>query len=221
MNYFIGDPHLSHKKIIQYGRKQFNTVEEHDKFFIDKIYEWAERYNPGDTFWVLGDWGNIDYLYIMDAMNTKGIITKFVRGNHDKAEDMNTFRKYFQEVYEYPVYISNKLVVSHVPVAVYDDTINIHGHTHRSYLKDINHIPTCLDVIDYQPVSDRQIQTRFSKIPKYTRRFLWEPFAQDYVFLDKNRPDVVTNRNGEIDLSASRVLQKLSGGKKPQDYPQN
>jgi len=221
MDYFISDPHLGHENIIKFGRKQFSSIEEHDKFFINKIYEWADKYKEGDTFWVLGDWGEPNFLYIMDVMNTKGIITKFVRGNHDKAEDMPRFKEYFQEVYEYPVYISNKLVVSHVPVATYEDTINIHGHTHRSYLKDLNHIPTCLDVINYEPVSMKNVQSRFGKIPKYTRRFLWEPFAKDYVFMDVERPDVVTNKRGEIDLSASRVLQKLAGNQKPSDYPQN
>lgn len=207
--YFVSDPHFAHgnaeRGIITFERTQFNTIEEHDKFLIEKFTEWAEKANSLDEFWVLGDWGNTDYLYLMDMFKCK---TCFVYGNHDSHSDFEKFQLHFDKVYEYPVYLSNKLVVSHIPVAVYEDQINVHGHLHGAVLDSPNHLCCSLHVHNYLPLTDQHINGQFGKLPKYNRHFLWEPFAHLMKFTQE-RADVVKDKDGRIDLAASRVMQKL------------
>ena len=136
-----------------------------------------------------------------------------IRGNHDKLDTKASFEEVFDAVYDYPIYISNKWVLSHEPVAVYNDTINVHGHLHGSKLVDENHINASVHVVNYNMVSEKQINNVFGKLPKYTRRFLYEPFAADYVFLQP-KEDVIMDKNGRIDLSASRLLQRLNTEKR-------
>lgn len=211
--YFISDPHFNHYKndrgIITFERLQFETIKDHDKYLMDCFVEWAKKLKPTDEFWVLGDWGDADYLYLLDMFQCK---TYFVYGNHDALADKEKFEDYFDVVYEYPVYLSNKLVVSHIPVAVFEDQINVHGHLHGAVLDSPNYICCSMHVANYKLISDQHINGQFGKLPKYNRRFLWEPFAHMMKFLQK-RSEVVMDKNGRIDLAASRVLQKLGKDK--------
>lgn len=221
MNYFASDFHFNHWKewtndkgekqgrgIISFERTQFKTIQEHDDYLINMINDWANKWAEGSTFWFLGDWGSLDYLDVINTLQSNGITCNFIRGNHDKDEDMSTFAEYFDTVYPFPVFISQKIVLSHFPVAVYQDMINVHGHTHGSKLVDPNHICASIHVAGYQPITDKQIAATFSKIPKFNRRFLYEPYAADYVFTQP-KEDVIRDKDGRIDLSASRVLQHI------------
>lgn len=212
MRYFVSDPHFGHysestnRGIITFERTQFNTIQEHDSWVREMFIQLAEKAKPRDEVWVLGDWGDTNALWVMDLFNCK---TFFVYGNHDAAADIEKFKIYFDEVYQYPVYLSNKLVVSHIPVAVFDDQINVHGHLHGAVLDSPNYICCSVHVANYKPITDQHINGQFAKLPKYDRRFLWEPFAHMMKFFQE-REDVVMNRDGLIDLSASRLLQKLN-----------
>ena len=60
----------------------------------------------------------------------------------------------FDEVYEGPLMISEKLILSHEPIDV-PWAFNIHGHDHVGY-KRKNHMNVCADVIGYIPVNMNQ-----------------------------------------------------------------
>ena len=60
----------------------------------------------------------------------------------------------FDEVYEGPLMIAEKLILSHEPVDV-PWAYNIHGHDHQGH-KRKNHMNVCVDVIDYQPINMNQ-----------------------------------------------------------------
>lgn len=62
----------------------------------------------------------------------------------------------FDEVYEGPVMIAEKLILSHEPVDV-PWAFNIHGHIHDSKHKnDKHHFNVCSDVINYTPINMNQ-----------------------------------------------------------------
>ncbi len=211
--YFSSDFHFNHyangRGIITFERFQFKTIQEHDQFLVNTITNWSKRWASGSEFWFLGDWGNINYLWTIDLLKSAGIQCYMIMGNHDNLVDKKEFEKYFDIVYEYPIFLSQKLVLSHYPVAVYDDSINICGHLHGSKLKNKNHINANIHMANYQPISNKQISATFSQLPKFTRRFLYEPWAADYQFT-QNKEDVMMDHNGNIDLSASRLLQKIN-----------
>ena len=60
----------------------------------------------------------------------------------------------FDEVYEGPLMIAEKLILSHEPVDV-PWAYNLHGHDHKGH-KRKNHTNVCVDVTGYQPINMNQ-----------------------------------------------------------------
>lgn len=215
MKYIISDTHFNHwseyeqRGIITFERDQFDNIREHDNYIVDMITKLSEKIKPGDEFWHLGDFGDLNYLWVIQLIKDAGAETHFILGNHDHQYDIINFAKYFNYVHEYPVYLSKKLVFSHEPVAAWDSVLNVHGHLHSSIIDKPNYINASIHVAGYKPITDKHISTAFSKMPKWTMRFLYEPYANDYKFI-QNKSDVVMDRNGKIDLSASRLLMRLN-----------
>lgn len=214
-NLYMSDFHFNHydwsnsRGIITFERTQFNTIEEHDQCLINTLQIIANKYGEGSTLWFLGDFGDLSYLYVFNFFREKGINVYFMLGNHDHVEDIPYIENFVDKVYQYPVYISQKIVLSHFPVAVYPDQCNIHGHLHGSKLQDINHVNASIHVANYLPITDNNIAAVFAKLPKFNRRFLYEPWANDYKFTQA-KEDVFMDKDGLIDLSASRLLQRLN-----------
>lgn len=212
--YIISDTHYGHyseesqRGIITFERTQFNTIQEHDAAIDQVFFNIASKAKNGDEFWFLGDWGDLPHLWIINMLNEAHLETHMILGNHDAAADIPEFEKYFMEVHQYPVFLSHKLVLSHEPVAVWDSVVNVHGHLHGSILNKPNYINASIHVANYKPVTDKNIAAAYSKISKWNMRFLYEPYAPLYKFTQP-KEDVLMNIDGDIDLSASRLLQKL------------
>ena len=52
-----------------------------------------------------------------------------IKGNHDNRSVNYYKNKFgFEEVYNHPVWFERRIVLSHIPIPVEDDIINIHGH---------------------------------------------------------------------------------------------
>lgn len=63
----------------------------------------------------------------------------------------------FDEVYEGPLMIAKKLILSHEPLDI-DWAMNLHGHVHDPRHKnDNNHMNFCSNVINYSPVNFNQL----------------------------------------------------------------
>lgn len=211
--YFISDFHFG-DDAWKRERTQFKNEEEHTTNLLTKIGQWADKLNKDKTneIWVLGDYGNINFLWAMDAFECKKI---FVYGNHDKAEDFETFELYFDEVYKYPQFLSQKLVVSHFPVAVWDSAVCVAGHLHACKIALPNYISCSVNDRDYKLVTEREISSAFSRIPKFCTRFLWEPWSDlPQRNLNLNRKDIVFNpATGIIDIAASRCKKSFDTSK--------
>lgn len=63
--------------------------------------------------------------------------------------------KLFDEVYTGPLFIGEKLLLSHEPIN-FSFALNLHGHCHNGQ-QNSNHINCCSNVINYIPVSLNQI----------------------------------------------------------------
>ena len=213
--YFTSDAHFGHFNpetglgIISFERHQFLNIQEHDRFLANLWQSWAKKLGPNDEFWFLGDFGNLSFLKLFDYFLANDTKTYFVLGNHDAAADIPEIRCFVSKVYQYPVYLSNKLVVSHEPVNVWENCINVHGHLHSSVLDSPNYINASVHVANYKMITEQNIAGRFSQLPKWNMRFLYEPYAEMYKFTQP-KEDVVMDKNGRIDLSASRLLMKMN-----------
>ena len=63
----------------------------------------------------------------------------------------------FDEVYEGPLFIAEKLILSHEPIDL-PYAVNVHGHDHSNSLRN-HHLNVCAEHIDYTPVNvDREIK---------------------------------------------------------------
>lgn len=61
----------------------------------------------------------------------------------------------FDEVYEGPLFIGEKLILSHEPID-FPFALNLHGHVHKGQAKPY-HINCCSNLINYTPISLNQI----------------------------------------------------------------
>ena len=119
---------------------------------------------------------------------------------------------FFDEVHDYPIYISDRIILSHRPhVEIDQSVLNISGHLHGSTLNLPNYMCASLHVNDYKPITSQQAQGKLGSLPKRDIRFLWEWFAPYYRFTQK-KEDCIYDKDGNIDLAASRVMQRLNQG---------
>lgn len=107
-----------------------------------------ENVRKGDTFICLGDVGAPEYVKEIKAR--KKIL---ILGNHDAK---GAYSKYFDEIYAGPIFIAEKILLSHEPVYGLEWCLNIHGHDHNgveSYKEGCKHINLAANVCRYMPLN--------------------------------------------------------------------
>lgn len=220
--YFTSDLHLGHDTVRQdengvrhhrgitsFERTQFANIQEHDEYIISLFEEWAKTWAAGSTLWCLGDYWNTKYLPdTFGLLRDNDIKVCFVKGNHDNLEACSKIEKYVDELYLTPVFITNKLILSHHPVAIWPGQLNVCGHIHNAILNDPGYIMANIHVNNYKPITMQQVNGRFAQLPQFCTKFLYEPWADLYKFI-QDKPDCIYNQEGIIDLSASRAYQKM------------
>lgn len=119
--------------------KNWITPEEH----IRILSSYAHK---NDTLIILGDIGNPIYL---SKIKSRKIL---IKGNHDLGS--TNYKDYFDEIYEGPVFIAEKILLSHEPISGLDFCLNIHGHNHSGRMReDIYHLNVASNVCNYIPIS--------------------------------------------------------------------
>ena len=210
----ISDTHFGHENILQFERKgRFNSIQEHDETLLGIWEKCVSSLKGLDTFYFLGDFcadgREEEYVdRLVSCMATSPCRKVMVRGNHDKAICGQLLAELFDEVYDYPIYISHRVVLSHFPCAVYNSQVNVHGHTHGMELCDLNHMCASVHVNRYQPLTSKAVESRVGKVDNWCTKFLYEPWAVDYK-LTQPHDDVIADANHRIDLSASRLNYNL------------
>jgi calcineurin-like phosphoesterase family protein len=142
--YFYSDPHFNDKDN-EYMRPNYIGDDEQVKSINSKI-------GKKDTIVILGDIGDISFIKKIRGYKI------LIMGNHDVGASKYTGEYgLFNEVYEGPVFISDRILLSHEPID-YPYALNIHGHDHSnwSYQDDL-HMNMCAEHINYTPVPLKQI----------------------------------------------------------------
>lgn len=132
--YIISDTHFDDEdcKLICEG---WPTPEGH----LAMIKDWVHKH---DTLIHLGDIGNPEYM--SKVKGYKVLIT----GNHDKG--VSLYKPYFDEIYTGPLFIGDRILLSHEPIYGLDWCINIHGHNHDEQHKDdATHINLAANVVNF------------------------------------------------------------------------
>lgn len=123
--YIISDTHFEDAdcKLMD---KNWIPPQEH----IDNIKKYVHK---NDTLIHLGDVGNPEWMAQIKAHKV------LIMGNHDQSA--TKFKSYFDEIYTGPLFIAEKILLSHEPIINGSAWFNIHGHDHNklSYIKWHNH----------------------------------------------------------------------------------
>lgn len=101
-----------------------------------------------DTFVCLGDVGNPKQVKKIKAR--KKIL---ILGNHDSKK---VYKNCFDEIYTGPLFIADKILLSHEPVYGLAWCLNIHGHDHNGvelYKEGCKHINLAANVCGYTPIN--------------------------------------------------------------------
>ena len=152
--WIYSDPHFGDKELAA-GIKDRPTAEEQVKMINAKV-------GRKDTLIILGDIGDIEY-----AKQLRGYKV-LVCGNHDVGH--TKYAEVFDEIYAGPVFIADRLVLSHEPIML-DFAFNIHGHKHSSVIQDGKHLNVCSDMIGYTPINFNQFvkSGALAKVPSIHR----------------------------------------------------
>ena len=148
MVYFISDTHFGHRNIIRYSNRPYETVGEMDG---DLIKNWNDTISPNDVVYHLGDFCLRGVDYTQNVVNQLNGTKKILLGNHDRTSVTFWKRMGFDEVFKEPV-VRDNYILSHEPIDN-PDRLNIHGHTHTLKAQSIMHIPVCVEMIGYKPIS--------------------------------------------------------------------
>ena len=109
--------------------------------------------HKNDTLIHLGDVGSPEWMNKVKAYKV------LIMGNHDQS--IEKMKEIFDEVYSGPLWISQKLVLSHEPVYLqtYDTAqtiaFNIHGHDHNGQGRNF-HLNICQNIFGYIPLNLNQ-----------------------------------------------------------------
>lgn len=107
-----------------------------------------------DTLVMLGDIGDTSFVSKLRGYKV------LIMGNHDRGA--SNYQKQggnnlFDEVYEGPLIISEKIILSHEPLVI-PSMFNVHGHDHSNIFPVAsNHLNVCCELIGYTPVSLKSI----------------------------------------------------------------
>ena len=141
--FFISDTHFGHSKIIDYCKRPFSSIEEHDKTLIQN---WNNVVGQDDTVFHLGDfaYGNSQFISnIIKRLNGNIIL---IKGNHDLRNMNPTLYNIFSDaVYQARILIDKQTVyLNHFPflcfehgdINLYKDnySIQLFGHVHSGPL---------------------------------------------------------------------------------------
>lgn len=145
--WLLGDPHFGDKDC-KFINPNWITPEEQ----VKRINLYCFK---NDTFICLGDVGNAEYVKKLRAGHKV-----LIMGNHDKKKN---YMNVFDEIYEGPLFISPKILLSHEPIySTCDENfcINLHGHEHNAFNNDIyymrskkGNINLAANIINYTPVN--------------------------------------------------------------------
>ena len=181
--FFTSDTHFGHSKIIDYCKRPFSSIEEHDKTLIQN---WNNVVGQDDTVFHLGDfaYGNSQFVSnIIKQLNGNIIL---IKGNHDLRNMNPTLYNMFSDaVYQARILIDKQTVyLNHFPflcfehgdINLYKDnySIQLFGHVHSGPLtssEDVNRLnilfPTQYDVgVDnnnYTPISWTDVKNKIKQ----------------------------------------------------------
>lgn len=141
--WIYGDPHFDDEESKSFRGNEYPGDEEQVRRINSKV-------GRKDTIIFLGDIGDVEFIKKIRGYKI------LLLGNHDKGASNYKRTKdenLFDEVYEGPLTINDRLILSHEPIQSLPDYLfNIHGHAHDKKDCGERHLNVCAEHIDYTPI---------------------------------------------------------------------
>jgi calcineurin-like phosphoesterase family protein len=180
--FFTADLHFGHANIMKYCNRPFDSVEEMNDHMITG---WVERVKPGDTVYILGDFGFADANEISRILDRLPGQKFLVYGNHDKTIKKNAnLRDKFVKCCDYleisvpdsdakiprrgavdgTAKARQDIVLSHYAHLVWNKSHHgswmLHGHSHGSlsYPYDVKILDVGVDAHGFVPLSYEEVK---------------------------------------------------------------
>lgn len=136
--WIISDTHFGDVELRE-GLSQRPT----DLAFVESL---KRKIGKKDILIHLGDVGDIEMIRQLKGYKV------LVCGNHDAGRTI--YEEVFDEVYNGPLIISDRIILSHEPIPNINWAFNIHGHIHDfRHKNDKYHYCVCADLINYTPIN--------------------------------------------------------------------
>lgn len=137
--WIISDPHFDDP-----NTKHLEPNRPSDDELVRRINAKVGR---ADTLIILGDCGKLEYIKKLRGYKI------LIAGNHDQG--LTAHREVFNEVYAGPLFIGERLLLSHEPIDL-PFALCLHGHDHSDWYKGGNKFNFCANVIGYEPINFNQ-----------------------------------------------------------------
>jgi len=174
MKYYTSDLHLSHKNIIEYENRPFDSIDEMNNTIIDII---NYRLSPDDELYILGDFTlekNVDKVNsLIRRIKCK---KHLILGNHDYFVKNESLCSLFDSVHHYLEIDDNgqKVILFHYPIQNWNlknyGSIHLYGHVHSKeelQLKECNAFNVGVDVNNFMPVTLEELLLKRGGINGY------------------------------------------------------
>lgn len=202
VNNIIGDLHLGEDGM--FNREYSKTFKSKEEYYTSLIRNYNKVNNDNTKTIFLGDLGvKLGIEEVIPQLKGYKIL---ILGNHDKYSK-EYYLKYFDEVYNYPLFINKRTVLSHEPIPVEPGMLNVHGHTHRIDLDSENHLNICVERTKFAPVNIRTISEKLFSIEKPNKKFLNE-WYKDIMYLSEGteREDFVLYEDRKLNIEETKKL---------------
>ena len=136
MIYYTADVHFGHAKVLQFDGRPFETIEEHDRFIIER---WNAKVTPEDQVYIVGDfcvYSKEKSGYYLEQLNGRKYL---IKGNHDSdlLKDPDAMSRF--ELVENICFIKDReyrIALCHFPLVewhqYYRGAWHIYGHIHST-----------------------------------------------------------------------------------------
>lgn len=157
--FFTSDTHFSHKNIIKYCNRPFNSIEEMDEKLIQN---WNSVIKPNDSCYHLGDVCFGDFSKIRQRLNGKIYL---IKGNHDRKLDRSYF-EWVRDYYELQVG-KQSIILSHYAFKIWNrshhNSYHLYGHSHGTLPEDDSKsFDVGVDSHDYYPWNYDEIEQKMT-----------------------------------------------------------
>lgn len=176
--YFTADLHLGHKKILDLANRDFDNIEKHDNYIIEKYNKIIDN---EDICYILGDicWNQSynSYKELFAKLNGKKYI---ILGNHDNKQNLIRCQKegLIESVKESQIINigSNTIHLTHYPLLewfnFYKNQYHLHGHTYCKMNDYCKSTDVGVDCWEFEPVNWNELRDYIDKYCEENKHFI-------------------------------------------------